>query len=115
MRLLVVCLIVLSLLPTFNFASPSREKDKEPSNLSKEPIEVIGLLQVVGNEPFPRFALRDSQNLLYFLEVGPQDSLRQHIGSQIKVSGQLVRTPIILADRTRLADELSIVNFQWEP
>jgi hypothetical protein len=95
---------------------------KEPSSPSgKEsipvlpPIRVEGVLRLVGSEPFTRLALLDAQHTIYYLEAGPNDPIRSYIGSPIKVEGLLVRKQVRLADNRELPDELSIVQYKWEP
>ena len=95
---------------------------KEPSSPSgKEsipvlpPITVEGVLRLVGSEPFTRLALLDTQQTIYYLEAGPNDPIRSYIGSPIKVEGLLVRKQVRLADNRELPDELSIVQYKWEP
>lgn len=100
------------------YPMPSKEP---PSPSGREsmpalsPITVEGILRLVGSEPFSRLVLVDTQDTIYYLEANPKDPIRSYIGSLIKVNGFLVRKQVQLADNRELPDELSIVQYQWEP
>lgn len=114
-----ILMIVLSVGAVFSLSPmPSREASKQGTSESLSPltpIKIEGILRLVGNEPFTRLGLVDSQDRIYYLEADSRDRIRSYIGSAVKVEGLLIRKQIRLADNRELPDELSIVQYKWEP
>jgi hypothetical protein len=98
--------------------SPSRESQKPEQShaeqTSGEIIEVTGTLRLVGNEPFTRLALIDSQQTIYYLDSSPKSEIRTYIGNRIWIQGTLRRKKITLADGKPLEDELILSPKQWK-
>lgn len=114
--LLTAILLLQTLL--ISFPLPSRESSKPEQKTSAPdsiPITIEGTLRLVGSEPFTRLALMDSQNRIYYIDADSRDRIRSYIGAPIKIEGILVRRSVRLADNRELPDELSIVQYTWEP
>jgi len=112
----IVFLLVYPLL--LAYPMPSKEPSSPSGNESMPvlpPITVEGVLRLVGSEPFTRLVLVDPQHKIYYLEADSKDSIRSYIGFTIKVEGLLVRKQVRLADNRELPDELSIIQYKWEP
>ncbi len=116
---IVVQMVVLILdTASFLYPFPSREAPKQEPKESTPPltpIRIEGILRLVGNEPFTRLSLTDSQNRIYYIEADSMDRIRTYIGSSIRVEGLLARKQIRLADNREMPDELFIVQYKWEP
>ncbi|MCX7788525.1 MAG: hypothetical protein N2442_12625 [Spirochaetes bacterium] len=99
--------------PLPSYETPKQETKESPSPLT--PIKLEGILRLVGNEPFTRLSLMDSQNRIYYLEADSRDRIRNYVGSPVRVEGLLVRKQLRLADNREVPEELSIVQYKWEP
>ncbi len=116
---IVVLVTVLILrMVSFSYSMPSREASNQETGESSstlQSIKIEGILRLVGNEPFTRLCLMDTQNRIYYLEAEPRDRIRSYIGTRVKVEGLLMRKQIRLADNRELPDELYILQYRWEP
>ncbi|MBP7494929.1 MAG: hypothetical protein KA771_05485 [Spirochaetales bacterium] len=98
--------------------SPSRESQEPVQSHAEqtpgEMIEVTGTLRLIGNEPFTRLALIDSQQTIYYLDSPSRNEIRNCIGNRIWVEGTLRRKKITLADGKHLEDKLILSPKQWK-
>ena len=90
----------------------SQEKSANPENKPPQ-IEVIGILRLVGNEPFTRFIVSGEDGKNYFLQTPEKNSLRKFIGAKIRVKGTLKTTKMTAADGKELGDENVLSNLEF--
>jgi hypothetical protein len=106
-------LVLLLLLGETGIVLPFGSKEKALSEAKdSRPIEISGVLRLVGNEPFTRLVVSGEDGKDYFLHNSEKETLRRFIGSKIRVKGTLIITKILTADGKDLGDEYNLDNME---
>ena len=102
--------LLLALSGYYLHAFPSKETSQ-----TQQELDVIGVLRLVGNEPFTFIVLTDSAGNDYKIEGIEKNNLIPYIGRKVRIHGVLSRKPVETANGQRLKDELTISKAAFEP
>ena len=100
----------LGLVLAFSFLVTALDARGSGDDGSTDPVIIVGIVRVVGNEPFAVLVITDEKGQDYLIPENHEEQFRPLVQQVVQVRSRISVREIRTADGKRITDEHTLVN-----